>query len=89
MLILNYFSAYGLRDANAYVLVYDLLCPDSFDYISGLFSQVSSTAFPSYLAEISCRRFHQHFTGSFCARGVQKRKKTVKLSVNLTVFFAL
>jgi hypothetical protein len=29
-----------LRDANAYILVYDLLCPDSFDYISGLFSQV-------------------------------------------------
>ena len=35
------FSAYGLRDANAYVLVYDLLDPSSFDYISSLFSQLN------------------------------------------------
>ena len=37
------FSAYGLRDAAAYILVFDLLCPDSFDYIQGLFSQISET----------------------------------------------
>ncbi len=35
-------SAYGLRDANAYVLIYDLLNPDSFEYISSMFNQIST-----------------------------------------------
>ena len=34
-------TAFGLRDAKAYVLIYDLLCPDSFDYIEGLHAQIS------------------------------------------------
>ena len=37
------FSAYGLRDANAYILVFDLLCPDSFEYVSGMFSQINES----------------------------------------------
>jgi hypothetical protein len=36
-------SAYGLRDANAYILVFDLLCPDSFDYITGMFAQINES----------------------------------------------
>lgn len=36
-------QAYGLRDANAYILVFDLLCPDSFDYVAGMFSQISES----------------------------------------------
>ena len=36
-------SAYGLRDANAYVLVYDLLSPESFEYISSLFNQINES----------------------------------------------
>ncbi|XP_040579792.1 uncharacterized protein [Lepeophtheirus salmonis] len=31
---------HGLTDATAYVLVFDLLCPDSFEYISGIYSQI-------------------------------------------------
>lgn len=34
-------KAYGLSDANAYILVFDLLCPDSFDYVSGMYSQIA------------------------------------------------
>lgn len=34
-------KAYGLRDANAYILVFDLLCPDSFEYVQGMYSQIS------------------------------------------------
>ena len=34
-------SAYGIRDANAYILVFDLLCPDSFEYVSGMYSQIN------------------------------------------------
>jgi len=34
-------QAFGLRDAKAYVLIYDLLCPDSFDYIEGLHAQIT------------------------------------------------
>ena len=34
-------TAYGLSDANAYILVFDLLCPDSFDYVSGMYSQIA------------------------------------------------
>ena len=34
-------TAYGLRDAHAYVLVYDLLNPESFEYITNLFHQGS------------------------------------------------
>ena len=34
-------TAFGLRDARAYVLIFDLLCPDSFDYIEGLYAQIS------------------------------------------------
>jgi len=34
-------QAFGLRDAKAYVLIYDLLCPDSFDYIEGIHAQIS------------------------------------------------
>ena len=33
-------TAFGLRDAKAYVLIFDLLSPDSFDYIEGLHSQI-------------------------------------------------
>ena len=33
------YSAYGLRDAHSYVLVYDLLNPESFEYITNLFHQ--------------------------------------------------
>ena len=48
-MIFNFFSylffyistAYGLSDANAYILVFDLLCPDSFDYVSGMYSQIA------------------------------------------------
>ena len=40
---LTYFPAHGLRDANAYILVFDLLCPDSFEYISGMFSQLNES----------------------------------------------
>lgn len=36
-------KAYGLRDANAYILVFDLLCPDSFEYVSGMFSQINES----------------------------------------------
>merc|ERR1711981_35759 len=36
-------KAYGLRDANAYILVFDLLCPDSFEYVSGMYSQISES----------------------------------------------
>jgi len=36
-------KAYGLRDANAYILVFDLLSPDSFDYIAGMFSQINES----------------------------------------------
>ena len=32
-----------MRDAAAYILVFDLLCPDSFDYIAGLFAQISES----------------------------------------------
>lgn len=38
-----FFTAYGLRDANAYILVFDLLSPDSFDYIAGMFSQINES----------------------------------------------
>ena len=38
-LILHLHSAYGLRDAHAYVLVYDMLNPESFEYITNLFHQ--------------------------------------------------
>ena len=34
-------TAFGLRDAKAYVFVFDLLSPDSFDYIEGLHAQIS------------------------------------------------
>jgi len=34
-------KAYGIRDANAYILVFDLLCPDSFEYVSGMYSQIN------------------------------------------------
>lgn len=40
---LCHISAYGLRDANAYILVFDLLCPDSFEYVSGMFSQINES----------------------------------------------
>ena len=33
--------AFGLRDAKAYVLIFDLLSPESFDYIEGLHAQIS------------------------------------------------
>ena len=39
--ILFFISAYGIRDANAYILVFDLLCPDSFEYVSGMYSQIN------------------------------------------------
>ncbi len=31
----------GLRDANAFVLVYDLLNPESFEFVSNVFNQLS------------------------------------------------
>ncbi len=37
------FAAYGIRDANAYILVFDLLCPDSFEYVSGMFAQINDS----------------------------------------------
>ncbi len=33
-------AAYGLRDANAFILVYDLLNPESLEYITSLFSSL-------------------------------------------------
>ena len=75
-MIFNFFSylffyistAYGLSDANAYILVFDLLCPDSFDYVSGMYSQIADgrnlSRVPVVIIRIPieiCLRFYKNY----------------------------
>ena len=75
-------TAFGLRDAKAYVFIFDLLSPDSFDYIEGLHAQISenreSGSIPIIVVGNKTDKVHRNLSTSRMRNRRQEREEWKK-----------